>query len=158
MMALVVVGALGLAVSAEENKPAPTISMKTYFLGLIRKGPAWTPDDTPEVRALQEGHMANIRRLGAEGTLVLAGPFLDGGDLRGLFLFEAATLEEAKALCETDPAVKAGRLIVEVHPWLGPAGLTFTGALPRPTAPPPPLPRPTAPPPPPPPPPDVRDR
>ena len=133
LMALVLVGSVGFAPAAEEGKPAPTITMKTYFLGLIRKGPAWTPDDTPEVRALQEGHMANIRRLGAEGKLVLAGPLLDGGDLRGLFLFEVATLEEAKALCETDPAVKAGRLVVEVHPWLGPEGLTFKGALPRPS-------------------------
>ena len=134
LLALIVIGLTGSTLAAEGGKPAPTITMKTYFLGLIRKGPAWTPDETPEVRALQEGHMANIRRLGAEGKLVLAGPFLDGGDLRGLFLFEVATLEEAKALCETDPAVKAGRLVVEVHPWLGPEGLTFKGALPRPQA------------------------
>lgn len=136
-VALTVVAVVGFGIAAEGAKPAPTITMKTYYLGLIRKGPAWTPDETPEVRALQEGHMANIRRLGAEGKLVLAGPFLDGGDLRGLFLFEVATLEEAKALCETDPAVKAGRLVVEVHPWLGPEGLTFRGALPRPPPPPP---------------------
>jgi uncharacterized protein YciI len=132
LAALIMTGLAGASLAAEEGKPAPTITMKTYYLGLIKKGPAWTPDETPEVRALQEGHMANIRRLGAEGKLLLAGPFLDGGDLRGLFLFEVATLEEAKALCETDPAVKAGRLVVEVHPWLGPEGLTFKGALPRP--------------------------
>jgi uncharacterized protein YciI len=132
MAAWIVVGFAGAVLAAEEAKPAPTITMKTYYLGLIKKGPAWTPDETPEVRALQEGHMANIRKLGAEGKLLLAGPFLDGGDLRGLFLFEVATQEEAKALCETDPAVKAGRLVVEVHPWLGPEGLTFKGALPRP--------------------------
>jgi len=134
LVALIVIGVAGLTLAAEGSKPAPTITMKTYYLGLIKKGPAWTPDETPEVRALQDGHMANIRRLGAEGKLLLAGPFLDGGDLRGLFLFEVATLEEAKALCETDPAVKAGRLVVEVHPWLGPEGLTFKGALPRPQA------------------------
>jgi uncharacterized protein YciI len=132
LAALIMTGLAGASLAAEEGKPAPTITMKTYYLGLIRKGPAWTPGDTPEIRALQEGHMANIRRLGAEGKLVLAGPFTDGGDLRGLFLFEVATQEEAKALCETDPAVKAGRLVVEVHPWLGPEGLTFKGALPRP--------------------------
>jgi uncharacterized protein YciI len=132
LAALIMTGLAGASLAAEEGKPAPTITMKTYYLGLIKKGPSWTPDETPEVRALQEGHMANIRRLGAEGKLLLAGPFLDGGDLRGLFLFEVATLEEAKALCETDPAVKAGRLVVEVHPWLGPEELTFGGALPRP--------------------------
>ncbi len=137
---LLLAGAGVLGTAGEESKPAPTITMKTYYLGLIKRGPAWTPDDTPEVRALQEGHMANIRRMGAEGKLVLAGPFLDKGDLRGLFLFEVASLEEAKALCESDPAVKAGRLVVEVHPWMGPEGLTFQGAPARPTAPPPPAP------------------
>jgi uncharacterized protein YciI len=137
-VALILAGAGVLGAGAQDSKPAPTITMKTYYLGLIRRGPAWTPGDTSEIRAIQEGHMANIRRLGAEGKLVLAGPFLDDGDLRGLFLFEVGSLEEAKALCETDPAVKAGRLVVEVHPWMGPEGLTFRGALPRPSAPPPP--------------------
>jgi len=132
LVAVIVIGVVGLTLAAEEGKPAPTSTMKTYYLGLIKRGPAWTPGDTPEIRALQEGHMANIRKLGAEGKLLLAGPFTDGGDLRGLFLFEVATLEEAKALCETDPAVKAGRLVVEVHPWLGPEGLTYKGAVPRP--------------------------
>lgn len=137
---LLLAGAGVLSTVAEESNPAPTITMKTYFLGLIKRGPAWTPGDTPEVRAIQEGHMANIRRLSAEGKLVLAGPFLDKGDLHGLFLFEVASLEEAQALCESDPAVKAGRLVVELHPWMGPEGLTFPGAPPRPNAPLPPAP------------------
>ncbi len=120
------------ALAAEGENAAPTITMKTYYLGLIRKGPSWTPGETPEILALQEAHMANIRRLGAEGKLLLAGPFTDGGDLRGLFLFEAASLEEARALADSDPAVKAGRLVVELHPWLGPEGLTYKGAPSRP--------------------------
>lgn len=133
---LVAIACLGvpcdLALAGEGDEAAPTITMKTYHLGLIRKGPSWTPGETPEILALQEAHMANIRKLGAEGKLLLAGPFTDGGDLRGLFLFDVASLEEARALADSDPAVKAGRLVVELHPWLGPEGLTYKGTPERP--------------------------
>ena len=51
--------------------------------------------------------------------MVLAGPFGDGGDLRGLFFYDVKTMEEARELVDSDPAVKAGRLRVELHPWWG---------------------------------------
>lgn len=91
--------------------------MTTYYLGLIYKGEHWTPESTPRTQQIQEGHMANIRRLGAEGKLLLAGPMGDDGDLRGIFVFKAGSMEEAQALVATDPAVQAGRLRVELHPW-----------------------------------------
>jgi uncharacterized protein YciI len=61
--------------------------------------------------------------MAAEGSLVLAGPFLEDGDLRGIYVFDVRTLEEARALTETDPAVKAGRLAMELHLWYGSAAL-----------------------------------
>ena len=61
--------------------------------------------------------MANILALWKAKKLVLAGPMGDNGDIRGLFLFRVATIEEAKELTAADPAVKAGRLVAEVHPW-----------------------------------------
>ena len=91
--------------------------MTTYYLGLLYRGEKWTPGSTPETEKIQEGHMANIRRLAAEGKLLLAGPFGDDGDLRGVFVFKVASMEEAQALVATDPAVQAGRLRVELHPW-----------------------------------------
>jgi uncharacterized protein YciI len=53
-----------------------------------------------------------------EGKMIMAGPLTDGGQLRGLTVFRVATLAEAKALAEADPAVQAGRLAVEVYSWL----------------------------------------
>jgi hypothetical protein len=34
-----------------------------------------------------------------------------------------ATLDEAKALAAEDPAVKAGRLVIDVYPWFAAKGL-----------------------------------
>lgn len=110
---------LSVASEKEQVKPeAPHPEMVTYYMGLISRGPKWTPEATPEVERLQEAHMANIRKLGESGKLVVAGPFTDGGQLRGVFVFKVGSLEEAKALADSDPAVRAGRLVVEVHPWL----------------------------------------
>jgi uncharacterized protein len=64
--------------------------------------------------------------MGESGKLLVAGPFMDGGDLRGMFVFRVETLEEAKALAEQDPAVKAGRLVIEWHPWFAAKNITVT--------------------------------
>jgi uncharacterized protein YciI len=61
--------------------------------------------------------------MGATGKLLVAGPFTDGGDLRGMFIFKCS-MEEAKAMAAEDPAVKAGRLVLEFHPWFAARGLS----------------------------------
>jgi len=62
-----------------------------------------------------EGHLQAMARA---GKLVVAGPFDDQTDprLRGLCLYRTS-LEEARRLASDDPAVKAGRLEVEVLSW-----------------------------------------
>jgi uncharacterized protein YciI len=115
------------AAKSEEPKIGPGgWEMTTYYVGFLYKGEKWTPEETPETKKIQEGHMANIQRLGAEGKLLVAGPFTDGGDLRGLYVFRVASMEEARALVETDPAVKAGRLRFEIHPWFAARNITVT--------------------------------
>jgi len=106
-----------LVASAEEPKSALPPGMAVVYMVLLKKGPSWTAQRTPETQAVQEAHMANIRALWAAKKMIVAGPFGDDGDLRGVFIFDVASLEEAKALAATDPAVKAGRLAVEIHPW-----------------------------------------
>lgn len=95
--------------------------MKTYYLVLIRKGPHRDQDDAT-VKKLQEGHMANIARLHKEGTLDVAGPCLDDGDLRGIFIIHGSSAQEVDRLLQSDPAVAAGRFKLEIHPWLGMPG------------------------------------
>ena len=36
--------------------------MTTYFIAFLKKGPAWTASQSPELKSLQEAHLANIRR------------------------------------------------------------------------------------------------
>ena len=66
------------------------------------RGSKWTKEQTEETKKIQEGHMANINRLAETGKLVLAGPFVDGGDRRGVFIFKIDSLSEAQALTDTD--------------------------------------------------------
>ena len=73
--------------------------------------------------------MANIQKLAGEGKLLLAGPFTDGGDLRGIFVFRVGSTAEAQALAETDPAVRAGRLRLESHPWYAAKNITVTARV-----------------------------
>jgi uncharacterized protein YciI len=110
---------IGEAYFAEHKaNPAAKDRMTRYFLAFLMAGPNRGNAGAPEAQKIQEAHMAHIRALSDTGKLIAAGPFLDDGTLRGIFLFKTATLEEAQALASEDPAVKAGRLAVEIHPWM----------------------------------------
>jgi uncharacterized protein len=61
--------------------------------------------------------MENIGRLAKLGKIIVAGPFGDDGNWRGIFIFNCDTKEEVEALVKSDPAVAAGRLDYEIHPW-----------------------------------------
>lgn len=99
-------------------KPSATQpQMKTYYMVFLKKGPNRN-HDSATAATIQAGHMANIQKLAAAKKLKVAGPFLDDGDLRGIFILDVPSLEEAKRLTEADPAVQAGRLIMEIHPWM----------------------------------------
>jgi len=105
------------------KKPTMPLKLTTAYLALLTRGGKWTPEKTPATEQLQKDHIANIVRLAELKKLVVAGPFGDNGTLRGIFVFKVGSLEEARALSETDPAVKAGRLAIDVRPWMVPEGI-----------------------------------
>jgi uncharacterized protein YciI len=102
--------------------------MKMYALVLLKKGPHGdlSKDEATRVFA---GHMANIKRLAANGQLAFAGPLEENERYEGIFVFNVATIAEADALLATDPAVQAGALAGEVYLLYGSAALQQVPAL-----------------------------
>jgi uncharacterized protein YciI len=106
-----------------EKLGADEYGMKQYVFVILKTGPAKI-EDKAKVNELFRGHMENIGRLADEGKLVVAGPFMKNDrNYRGLFILNVKTVEEAKALLDTDPAVKAQLLEAELIPWYGSAAL-----------------------------------
>ena len=106
----------------EAHALAESMDMTVYHVFLLKKGPTWSPGSIPEIAALQEEHLANLRRLAEMGKLVLNGPLLDSfatsGEIRGIGVLKTDTLQEAQELIATDPMVKVGCLIFELHAWM----------------------------------------
>ena len=140
MKRIPILAGLWLAAAALAQEKTPDIGpgsyeMTTYYVGFLYKGPKWTPESTPETQKLQEDHLANIVRMTREGKLLVAGPFLDGGDLRGLYIFRVGSMEEARTFTDTDPAIQAGRLRLELHPWYAARNITVSATSEKPAAP-----------------------
>jgi len=108
---------------------ADDYGMKAYVFCILKTGS--NTNVTQEERAkLFEGHMANINKLAAEGKLVVAGPFMKNDrNYRGVFIFNVATVEEANALVESDPAVKAKFFEAEMTVWYSSAALQQVNEL-----------------------------
>ncbi len=107
-----------------QNKTEEDFQMKQYFMVFLTAGPTRTQDSVTRAK-LQEGHLNNITRLFNEKKIVLAGPFLVNGTYLGIFIFDVATENEVKELLKTDPAIEAGRLGYEIHPWYGPGNIVI---------------------------------
>lgn len=101
---------------------ADEYGMKKYVLCLLKTGPNKSLS-ADSVKKCFEGHMMNIKKLSLRNKLIVAGPFTDGTELEGIFIFNVETVKEAEELTNTDPAVKAGLLSMELHPWYSSAAL-----------------------------------
>jgi uncharacterized protein YciI len=95
--------------------------MKMYVFVLLKSGKKTFEKE--ERAKLIAGHMENIGRLAEARTLVLAGPFAENDSIRGIYVFDVRTKEEAEKLVVTDPAVAAGVFDVEFRLWYGSAAL-----------------------------------
>ncbi|MDV4155123.1 MULTISPECIES: YciI-like protein [Rhizobium] len=68
-------------------------------------------------------HIEHLNKLNAEGTLKIAGPFLDddGKPCGSLIIVEADSKEAARALADADPYAKAGlfeSVDVKAYNWV----------------------------------------
>ena len=116
-MILITLLVLPLAAAQEKKEEATKFELVTYYLGLLYAGTA--RDQSPEDQEkIQTAHLKHLESMYKKGILLIAGPMGDNGELRGIVVLKVNSMEEAKALVEADPAVKAGRLRVELHPWM----------------------------------------
>jgi uncharacterized protein YciI len=101
---------------------ADDYGMKKYVMAFLKRGPNKSADSIQRSE-LQRAHLDNITRLAEEGKLVLAGPFFGNDDLRGIYVFNVPSIEEAEALTNSDPSIQAGVLVMELKEWYGSAAL-----------------------------------
>lgn len=94
-----------------------TYIMKQYFMGFLMRVPDKTELDSAKVMEIQLAHQNYMSENAKTGTLLIAGPFGDDGDMRGIVIYDVATKAEADSIISNDPAVKAGRLAIDVKPW-----------------------------------------
>lgn len=99
-----------------QSEPDKMSNMREYYLVELMKIPNRPELDSVTAVKIQMAHLNNIDSLRKSGKLILAGPFGDekGG---GIFILKAKSLEEATDMCNSDPAIKNGRLNYKVRPW-----------------------------------------
>src|SRR4029077_2200859 len=74
----------------------------------------WTNDDN----AALDRHLARFKHAIESGELILAGRTLESGDKTfGIAIFKAPDEAAARQFMESDPAVVAGLMTAELHPF-----------------------------------------
>ena len=94
-----------------------------FSLVLLLTGPKDAEISEGRRAELQDAHLNHLATLHEAGRLIGAGPLVGGIEtgFRGASILSVGA-DEARALCEQDPAVQAGVFDVKIMPWLVPAG------------------------------------
>lgn len=101
-----------------------TFTMKKYFMVFLKAGSERSQSEQ-EAAEIQKKHLEHISWMAEQGYVDIAGPFGDDGEVRGILVMRVPTKERAEELAAMDPAVKAGRLVMEIHPWWAAVGSTL---------------------------------
>jgi len=120
---LLVILILPMVSSAQEEKNLnEKFEMKEYYLVFLKEGPHRN-QDSATAADIQSRHLEYLTKMYDEDKMSICGPLMDEGAIKGMCVYHVGNMEEAKRLAEGDPAVKSGRLIVEVHPWYSAKGM-----------------------------------
>jgi uncharacterized protein len=113
-----------LALASAGQKPPPSappgIEFDSYYIVFLRRPPNPTQYDQAKLDEIQKRHLARLGELYRAGKALTAGPFDEQDDEsnRGLIVMPASLgKDEVRRLASEDPAVKAGRLKVEIVRW-----------------------------------------
>ena len=108
MYALFAAALLGLA------DVTPAASPATIYVISYHAGPAWLVGK-PLMEQPIGAHSAYMKQLFSEGRMIAAGPTLEAPG--GMILLSCASVGEAKATMDADPAVTAGLFVGELRTW-----------------------------------------
>ena len=132
---IVIIAVFTLQLSAQNSNPnydealakkvgADDYGMKSYMFVILKTGSNTSEDEAKMTEAFN-GHMKNMNTMVDAGKLVVAGPIgKNDKNYRGIFILNETDIEKAKALLQTDPAIKAKYLDYDIFPWYGSAALS----------------------------------
>jgi uncharacterized protein YciI len=100
------------------------MDLEAFELVMLRRPEKPREYDEETTARIQREHLAFLNAMRDSGEIVTNGPLREQPDetLRGLAFYRTGSVERARELAERDPAVRAGRLEVDVMTWLCPAG------------------------------------
>lgn len=108
---------------------ADDLGMKTFIMVILKTGKVQITDSVKRAEMFR-GHFDNINKLAEAGKMVLAGPIgKNDNTYRGIFVFDVATIEEAKELIQGDPTIVNGVFDVEFYKWYASAALLEINAI-----------------------------
>jgi hypothetical protein len=96
---------------------------KPYTVLILKKGANYGAEHS---EAIVWEHGRRNFSLRADGRLAIVCPVNDGSDVTGIGIFDL-TVEEARAVMEEDPGVRAGLFVYEVHASRGFPGSALPG-------------------------------
>lgn len=91
-------------------------TMKKYYIAFLKSGTQKSASEEEAMR-IQMAHLEHMSKLAEQKKICIAGPFGDDTAMRGIVIYNVKTFEEAESYAKTDPAVEAGILNIEIHPW-----------------------------------------
>jgi uncharacterized protein YciI len=117
LISLLCICAVAQLLPAQSSAPAEKPKQFVYVLHLVPRlydDKAWTAED----KAAVDRHLANFKAAIQSGQLILAGRTREPGDKTfGIAIFEATDETAARKFMEADPAVAAGVMTAELHPF-----------------------------------------
>ena len=92
------------------------MTLRQYYVAFLMSGEVRS-QTKEEATEIQNKHIAYLTKLWEDGIILLNGPFDEESAMRGMSIYATDSAEKAREYAENDPAVKSGRLKIEIHPW-----------------------------------------
>lgn len=109
-----------LAERKQFHKPNEPFKIAQYTLGIVKKGSNWPLPSGQSMIKTIDALLASLRKSLRTHDLAVSGPLREAKDLVGILLFRTPDQGKVRQALDNDPAIKDGRIVVELHSqWLG---------------------------------------